>query len=171
MVHPVLLPPEGDHVPWAELLPPLEAGLASNLYLSLLDAHLGFPAGAHQVSQLHEVLETDKLCCNGDCFHELYPVSSTIFQPHRQDHVQEILLPLHRREDAGGDAGVQLQAHLVRRGVLEGVQEIAVVEADLQAAAVALHGADVLGFSDGRLGRHAHLPVLKDTADGGFLFL
>ena len=22
--------------------------------------------------------------CNGDCFHELYPVSSTIFQPHRQ---------------------------------------------------------------------------------------
>ena len=77
---------------------------------------------------------------------------SVCLQPHRQHHIDEILLPLGGQDDTGGHAGGELQAQAVCWGGLQCVHQVLVVEADLQPLAVPRDGALVGGIPDARLG-------------------
>ena len=64
------MPPlEGNDVPWAELFAPLEAGFPVDQDLPVLDQAFGRAPGGCQAAQLHGVLQADKFCGNGNCFH------------------------------------------------------------------------------------------------------
>ena len=64
---------------------------------------------------------------------DLMKLSNMVSSGGEAKHIEEALLPFRRQDDAGRNAGVQLQPDLVGGGVLQGLHQVAVIEADGQA--------------------------------------
>ena len=85
-----------------------------------------------------------------------------------QHHIKEAVASVGGNKDRRGDAGVELDADLLRRGLAQRIHQIAVVEADLQTAAVAADAAHILGFAVASLGGEKDPVMVKHAAHRAF---